>query len=107
MLVAFAALLALGAVVMAFRELRAYRHRDQRDDLFRYSRRRLIRRLAGMIVLAGVAATLVVWELAPPDTPGAASVFVTLLMVEVAALVVIAVLDLRETSSTARFTKVD
>ena len=102
-LVAVGALLAIGAIPLAIREVGAYRRRDDTDDLFRYTRRRLIRRVTGLVILAGVGATLAIWELAPPADPGSASMLLGLLLVEVVALVVIAVLDMRETSTTARF----
>ena len=103
MLLVFGLLLGLTALLLAARERRSYRARDEADDLFIYSRARLIRRLVGLAVLAGVGVTLAVWDVAPPGDPGTASVLLALLLIEVLALIVIAVLDLRETSSTARF----
>lgn len=104
MIAVFAALLAIASVPLAIREIRAYRRRDDlADDLFVYSRRRLVRRLFGLGVLAGVGATLLVWELATPSDARAASILMMVLLAEILALIVIGVLDLRETSRTARF----
>jgi hypothetical protein len=102
MLVVFGALLAVAAVPLALREISGYRHRDDRDDLFVYSRARLVRRVTGMVVLAAAGVTLLIWDLAPPDDPGTASLLLGLVLIEVVALVVIAILDMRETSRTAR-----
>lgn len=102
MLLVFGALLAVAAVPLAAREIRAYRRRDDTGDLFIYSRARLVRRVTGAVILAGAGATLLVWDVAPPGDPGTASVLFGALLAEVAALIVIALLDLRETSSTAR-----
>lgn len=102
MLLVFGFVVALAAIALAARELRSYRTRDDGGDLFIYSRKRLVRRLIGLGVLAATGATLSIWEIAPPGDPGAASLFLGLLLLEIVSLVVIAVLDLRETSSTAR-----
>jgi len=117
MLVVVGAILALAAVPLAMRELGAYRTRDRSEqaafgaiknatsDLFIYSRRRLVRRLTGIAVLSALGVVLVVWELAPPSSPSGATVLLGLLLTGVVALVLIAILDLRETSTTAKVGK--
>lgn len=102
MLLIFGVLVALGAIALGARELRGYRARDDAGDLFVYTRRRLVRRLVGLTVLVGVGATLAVWDVAPPGDPGTASLLLGLLLIEILALVIVAALDLRETSTTAR-----
>ena len=98
----------IGAIslLLARRELGIYRARKAADsDVFVYSKWRLARRLTGIAVLASTAITLVAWVLVPPTTAGGASAYITLFMCEVAALFVLAIVDLIETTRTARVGK--
>lgn len=93
-------LLALG---LARREWRLYRLSNEiGSDLFVYSRWRLVRRLGGVIVLVGLAATFAALGAWPPHDARAANTYLGLIVGEIAVLVVFSVLDLLETSRTAR-----
>ena len=83
------------------REWRLYRApATDGTDLFVYSRGRLVRRMIGLVALAAIGVTLAVIELA-----AASAAVVTgcgaLLVAELLVLVVVPVLDLRETARTA------
>lgn len=100
---AIAAVIAAVAALLARREIGLYRlRRDAEDDLFVYSKWRLARRLTGVFVLALTACTLVAWELFPPTTATGASVFMTVFLTEVAALVILPIFDLVDTTRSAR-----
>ncbi len=99
---ALAAALLICAALLARHQLRSYRlakavGKDE-SDFFRYSRRRLIIRLLGTAILAATGITLAVWELAAPRSADGAQRLVVILTAEVATLVVVALLDLRETA---------
>lgn len=91
------------AALILRRELRQRREQGGNpSDPFHYSKGRLARRAVGIGILALVGVTLAAWELAPPTSAGGASVYLWILCGEVAALVAVAVFDLRETARPAR-----
>ena len=92
----------LVAALLGLRELRAWRGRGKEEsDLFAYTGRRLVFRLGGLTALVAFGATLAAWELAPPQSPKAALTYIAFFFSELAALIVFATLDLRETRRTA------
>jgi hypothetical protein len=91
------------AGLLAIHEWQLFREtKDSDGDLFRYSRRRLRRRLIGLVDLAAFALTLLFWQLWPPRSARGASSFLSIFGLEVIVLVTIAVFDLLETSKGAR-----
>lgn len=96
--------LALGvlAFIMGRRELALYRAGDEfGSDLFVYSKGRLVRRMTGIGVLVALALTLVALEFLPFRSGSALTIYMALLVTEVAALVVLPLIDLWETAKTA------
>jgi hypothetical protein len=92
-------LLVLVAVLLGRRELRLYRaSHDEDSDLFVYSRGRLHRRLAGVVVLASTGLTLGAMAWLPAISPRGTAIYVALLTTEVLALIAIPILDLIETT---------
>lgn len=92
----------IAAYLLARRETNAYAERGSGDtDVFVYSKRRYVRRMLGVGILVCTGMTLMAWELVGASTAGGAMIYMGLLGVEVAALVVLPVLDLRETTRTA------
>ena len=89
------------AQVRAFRDANAVD--SERKDLFTFTRRRLLIRLAGAAAIAAIGVTLMVWELAAPLSAQNAQRVITVLIGEVVLLLVVAGLDLRETARTSRF----
>jgi hypothetical protein len=90
------------AALLGAHELRAYRsRRGEERDLFAYTHRRLVYRLTGVAALLAFGATLAIWEMVPPRSPGAAVIYLLLFALEVVALLLIAMLDMRETRRTA------
>ena len=93
-------LLALG---LARRELGLYRDSDEfGSDLFVYSKGRLVRRMTGIGVLVALGATLASLEFLPFRSSTALTIYIVLLVTEVAALVVLPLIDLWETAKTAQ-----
>jgi hypothetical protein len=91
------------ASLLTRRELHAHRRREHGDsDLFRYTKGRLVRRLSGIGLLAATGLTLGAWELWPPASPRAASLFLVVMLCEVVGLVVLGLVDLWETARTAQ-----
>jgi hypothetical protein len=94
--------LAVLAFMLGRRELALYREGDEfGSDLFVYSKGRLWRRMTGIGVLVALALTLVALEFLPFRSGPALSIYVALLVTEVAALVVLPLIDLWETAKTA------
>lgn len=90
------------AFLLGRRELASYRERNEfGSDLFQYTRARLIRRMTGLGVLALTGLTFAAMELIGPKTPRAAAIYLALLATEVAAMVILPLLDLHETRRTA------
>jgi hypothetical protein len=91
------------AFLLGRRELRAYRRRHKEEtDLFVYSKGRFIRRMTGVVALVATGLTLAAWDFLPPKTPQQASLYVGLLLAEVAIIVVLSMVDLWETVRTAK-----
>lgn len=84
------------------RELALYREADEYGhDLFVYSKGRLYRRMTGVAVLVLLGGTLLAMEMFPASSGRGISIYLALILTEVAALVVLPLLDLRETARTA------
>ncbi|HUH02238.1 MAG TPA: hypothetical protein VML75_09585 [Kofleriaceae bacterium] len=105
--IALPAVLVAVAGALAHREIRLYRGTraiagDLVDalgaDLFEYTRWRLLRRLTGVIVLLATAVTLAALELAPATSITGAQLYLALLTTEALTLIILALLDLRETA---------
>ena len=93
----------LVAIALARRELGLYRDSHEfGSDLFVYSKGRLVRRMTGIGVLVALGATLVSLEFLPFRSSAALSIYMALLVTEVAALIVLPLIDLWETSKTAQ-----
>jgi hypothetical protein len=75
---------------------------DHGDDLFVYTKGRLYRRMTGVGVLVALGLTLLLMELWPASSGRGISLYFAIIMTEVAALIALPILDLRETSRTAR-----
>jgi len=91
------------AFLMGRHELRLYRNsRESGWDLFAYSKGRLWRRMTGVGLLAGVGLTLAALEVLPASTSWGASLYLALLCTEVLGLLVLPLVDLWETSRTAK-----
>lgn len=104
--IALPALLVGVAIALAVREIRLFRatHAIAGDlasalgaDFFEYTRWRLVRRLTGVALLA-TAVTLAALELAPATGLAGAQLYIALLTTEALALIIVGLLDLRETA---------
>ena len=89
------------AIVIGRRELALYREQTIGDDLFLYSKWRLLRRLTGVAIMVALGATLMAYQLLPPKTSFGTSVYLGALVAEVIALVLLPIFDLAETMRTA------
>jgi hypothetical protein len=97
-----AVLLVLAALLLR-RELRLYRRSAAiGNDLFVYSRWRLLRRLGGIAALVLMAVTFVALGVLPPRSATGASAYLGAILGELAVLVVVPIWDLVETARTAR-----
>jgi hypothetical protein len=91
------------AYVLARREWKQYRAAGEiGSDLFVYGRGRLVRRLIGIGVLAALGLTLFTMGIVPPSSPKGATVYLGVIVGEVALLVILPIVDLVETGRTAR-----
>ena len=91
------------AYVLARREWKQYRAAGEiGSDLFVYGKGRLIRRMIGIGVLGGLGVTLFLMGLLPPSSPKGATVYLSVIVGEVALLVILPIVDLIETGRTAR-----
>lgn len=105
--IALPALLVGVAIALAVREIRLFRatHAIAGDlasalgaDFFEYTRWRLVRRLTGVALLLATAVTLAALELAPATGLAGAQLYIALLTTEALALIIVGLLDLRETA---------
>jgi hypothetical protein len=100
--------LAATGVFIGLREWQQYKaSAEVGHDLFVYSRGRLARRLSGVATLLALAATLFAFGAFPANNPRGASVYLALMIGEVAVLLILPVLDLWETARTARPEELD
>jgi hypothetical protein len=91
------------AAALGRREWRQYRAAAEiGSDLFVYSKGRLVRRLAGVVLLAALGLTFGALGLFPPRSPGGVHVYMGVIMGEVVLLLALPILDLMETARTAR-----
>jgi hypothetical protein len=89
--------------VLARREWKQYRAANEiGSDLFVYGKGRLVRRLIGIGVLAALGFTLFAMGLLPPSSPRGATVYLSVIVGEVALLVILPIVDLIETGRSAR-----
>ena len=97
------------AVGLARREIKLFRGThalagDLKDvlgsDFFEYTRWRLARRLTGVVLLVATAVTLAALELA--TTSAGAQLYVALITTEALGLIIVGLLDLRETGKRTR-----